>query len=159
MGIAVGLIFSLLNLNVVILGKTISLIPDFIGYYLIFRYFYNLKKNDKRNNTIKLLSISLSLYNFTMFIANIFGFKVGIVDVIINILSVAIMFVLFYLITKYFTSELKTVIICLLMNVCVLLSHSTSFSPNVIYLISTVCYMILVVLYIGRINKLERNGI
>lgn len=159
MGIAVGLIFSLLNLNVVILGKTISLIPDFIGYYLIFRYFYNLKKNDKRNNTIKLLSISLSLYNFTMFIANIFGFKVGIVDVIINILSVAIMFVLFYLITKYFTSELKTVIICLLMNVCVLLSHLTSFSPNVIYLISTVCYMILVVLYIGRINKLERNGI
>lgn len=159
MGIAVGLIFSLLNLNVVVLGKTISLIPDFIGYYLIFRYFYNLKKNDKRNNTIKLLSISLSLYNFTMFIANIFGFKVGIVDVIINILSVAIMFVLFYLITKYFTSELKTVIICLLMNVCVLLSHLTSFSPNVIYLISTVCYMILVVLYIGRINKLERNGI
>mgnify|MGYP004512408491 CR=1 FL=1 len=159
MGIAVGLIFSLLNLNVVILGKTISLIPDFIGYFLIFRYFYNLKKNDKRNNTIKLLSISLSLYNFTMFIANIFGFKVGIVDVIINILSVAIMFVLFYLITKYFTSELKTVIICLLMNVCVLLSHLTSFSPNVIYLISTVCYMILVVLYIGRINKLERNGI
>lgn len=159
MGIAVGLIFSLLNLNVVILGKTISLTPDFIGYFLIFRYFYNLKKNDKRNNTIKLLSISLSLYNFTMFIANIFGFKVGIVDVIINILSVAIMFVLFYLITKYFTSELKTVIICLLMNVCVLLSHLTSFSPNVIYLISTVCYMILVVLYIGRINKLERNGI
>lgn len=159
MGIAVGLIFSLLNLNVVILGKTISLIPDFIGYFLIFRYFYNLKKNDKRNNTIKLLSISLSLYNFTMFIANIFGFKVGIVDVIINILSVAIMFVLFYLITKYFTSELKTVIICLLMNVCVLLSHLTSFSLNVIYLISTVCYMILVVLYIGRINKLERNGI
>lgn len=159
MGIAVGLIFSLLNLNVVIFGKTISLIPDFIGYFLIFRYFYNLKKNDKRNNTIKLLSISLSLYNFTMFIANIFGFKVGIVDVIINILSVAIMFVLFYLITKYFTSELKTVIICLLMNVCVLLSHLTSFYPNVIYLISTVCYMILVVLYIGRINKLERNGI
>lgn len=65
MGIVVGLIFSLLNLNVVILGKTISLIPDFVGYFLIFRYFYNFKKNDKRNNTIKLLSISLSLYNFT----------------------------------------------------------------------------------------------
>ena len=36
MGIAVGLIFSLLNLNVVILGKTISLIPDFIGYFFNF---------------------------------------------------------------------------------------------------------------------------
>lgn len=148
MGIVVGLIFSLLNLNVVILGKTISLIPDFVGYFLIFRYFYNFKKNDKRNNTIKLLSISLSLYNFTMFIANIFGFKVGIIDVIINILSIVMMFVLFYLITKYFTSELKTIIVCLLMNVCMLLSHLTSFSPNVIYFISTVCYVILVVLYI-----------
>lgn len=159
MGIVVGLIFSLLNLNVVILGKTISLIPDFVGYFLIFRYFYNFKKNDKRNNTIKLLSISLSLYNFTMFIANIFGFKVGIIDVIINILSIVMMFVLFYLINKYFTSELKTIIVCLLMNVCMLLSHLTSFSPNVNYFISTVCYVILVVLYIRRINKLERNEI
>ena len=143
--------------NIVIFGRTVSLLPNFVGYFIIYHYFNKLKNSSKETNIIKALCISLALYNFMMLLANLFSFKVGIIDVLINIAAIIVMFVLFYFLTRYFTSDSKLIIISLLMNTFILLSHMTSFSPNLIYLASTIGYLIFAIIYVINISKLSRS--
>lgn len=148
----IGLIFSLFNLNIVLFGKIISLLPDFLGYLIIYYYFS--KQNDnKEKKTIKGLSLVIGLYSFTTFIANLFSFNVGIMDTIINCVILVLIIVFYYQLTNYFTANRKMKTLSIAMTLLLMTSQLTSFAASILYILSTLGYLIMAIIYVYKIKK------
>lgn len=95
--IAIGFLFTLVNFNLIFNGKSINIVPDFVGWILFYIAFDKLGKYVSDKKYLKLCSLVLAILNGVLWLASIIDVSVdfSIVSIISAILGAVYMFILF----------------------------------------------------------------
>ena len=96
--IAFGFLFTLIDLNLTLNGKTLNVTPDFIGWILMYLTIDNLGDYADRKPILKADYLLLAILSLGLYIAEIIRPELAIskyIQPIINIVSVISMFMLF----------------------------------------------------------------
>ena len=96
--IAFGFLFTLIDLNLTLNGKTLNVTPDFIGWILMYLAIDNLGDYADRKPILKADYLLLAILSLGLYIAEIIRPELAVskyIQPIINIVSVISMFMLF----------------------------------------------------------------
>lgn len=95
--IAIGFLFTLVDFNLILNGKSINIVPDFVGWILFYIAFDKLGKYVSDKKFLKPCSLVLAILNGALWLASIvdIGADLSIVSTIVSILGAVYMFILF----------------------------------------------------------------
>ncbi|MBR2578350.1 MAG: hypothetical protein IKE38_05390 [Erysipelotrichaceae bacterium] len=125
--VAVGFLFTLVNINLTINTLKVNITPDFIGWFLFFLAFDNLGEYGKGKEYIKWLSLILTIAVAALWILGIVrpDIKIDLYKTIVSVLSAIYIFILFGMLSKiaeyYGSSKASTINFLKYLNIILIL--------------------------------------
>ncbi|MBQ6559452.1 MAG: hypothetical protein IJL85_01345 [Erysipelotrichaceae bacterium] len=100
--IAIGFLFTLVNINLKLNSTTLNITPDFIGWILIFFAFDRLGHYTENKAYLKWIALILAILTGVIWVYGIMKpeFDIDIVKTIVSFVSVGYMFLLFNILEK-----------------------------------------------------------
>lgn len=82
-----GMIFVFLGFNITFGNSKFDILPDFIGFYLIFKGLEELQDKSDNFTKIKSFAFGLTIYSFVLFIINLFAasYSMGYLGILLGI--------------------------------------------------------------------------
>lgn len=145
-----GLILVLLNYNIMAFGHVLDVLPDFIGYFLIF---LELRFSDIQNRSrLQIIAGSLGIYTLVTAILNFMNLKVSIVDTIANVVFIVLMVYLVYQLSVYLSgNDRKTITVMAIMLVSLIMENLSYFTFSWFYLICLLVNLVSTFIYLNRL--------